>query len=117
MLLSGAYGNCWSGIVGDGGQYYGTLAFTTSGKICQPWASQNPHPHTYTGDALFPFDTTVALANNYCRDPDFNYRPWCYTMDPFTEWDFCDAPVCISKYQDCTLYPISEDHRQPSDSL
>ena len=97
IFLAGLYGNCWNGNVGDGGQYYGTLAHTVSGKICQPWASQSPHPHLYTSDAMFPHDTSVVLANNYCRDPDFNYRPWCYTMDPWTQWEDCEIPICRSK--------------------
>lgn len=22
-------------------------------------------------------------------------RPWCYTNDPDTEWEYCDVPACI----------------------
>ena len=77
--------------------YYGRIAVTTSGKHCQPWADQSPWSHTYTNDANFPFDGGVAGANNYCRDPDFNYVPWCYTMDPTERWEVCDIPKCTSK--------------------
>ena len=34
------------------------------------------------------------LRDNYCRNPDNRPRPWCYTMDPKTPWEFCNITVC-----------------------
>jgi hypothetical protein len=32
--------------------------------------------------------------HNYCRDPDREGKPWCYTMDPEKRWEFCGVPQC-----------------------
>lgn len=37
------------------------------------------------------------LKKNYCRNPDGEPRPWCFTTDPNKRWEFCDIPRC-SKY-------------------
>lgn len=34
------------------------------------------------------------LKDNYCRNPDNRLRPWCYTMDPKTPWEYCNITVC-----------------------
>lgn len=34
------------------------------------------------------------LKDNYCRNPDNRLRPWCYTMDPKTKWEYCNITVC-----------------------
>lgn len=31
---------------------------------------------------------------NYCRNPDGEPRPWCFTTDPNKRWEFCDIPRC-----------------------
>lgn len=71
-----------------GGEYKGTANVTRGGLACQPWADQSPHSHGYK-----------ALVNdsNYCRNPNpdsMYYHPWCFTMDPKKQWDFCDIPSC-----------------------
>lgn len=32
--------------------------------------------------------------DNYCRNPDGKPRPWCYTLDPNTPWEFCSIKTC-----------------------
>lgn len=32
--------------------------------------------------------------DNYCRNPDGKLRPWCYTLDPNTPWEFCAIKTC-----------------------
>ena len=34
------------------------------------------------------------LDDNFCRNPDARHRPWCYTTDPHTPWEYCDIKVC-----------------------
>lgn len=34
------------------------------------------------------------LKDNYCRNPNNRLRPWCYTMDPKTPWEYCNITVC-----------------------
>lgn len=34
------------------------------------------------------------LDDNYCRNPNGRHRPWCYTTDPNTPWEYCDIKVC-----------------------
>jgi hypothetical protein len=31
---------------------------------------------------------------NYCRNPDGEPRPWCFTTDPNRRWELCDIPRC-----------------------
>ena len=32
--------------------------------------------------------------DNYCRNPDGKPRPWCFTLDPNTRWEFCNIKTC-----------------------
>lgn len=34
------------------------------------------------------------LDSNYCRNPDNERQPWCYTTDPNTRWEYCQVPSC-----------------------
>lgn len=34
------------------------------------------------------------LDDNYCRNPDGLHRPWCFTTDPNTPWEYCNIKVC-----------------------
>ncbi|XP_072512606.1 plasminogen [Salminus brasiliensis] len=77
-------------ITGDGSTYRGTVAVTESGKTCQTWASQFPHKHSRTPDNY----PCKGLEQNFCRNPDTERRPWCYTTDPETRWEYCNVPSC-----------------------
>jgi hypothetical protein len=77
---------------GTGDTYKGLMDMTKSGRSCQKWDDEKPHVSAH------------ALGNNnYCRNPDGKEKPWCYTLDPATEWEFCDVPVCA---------PLSETPEQ-----
>ena len=67
---------------------------TEDKKTCQAWSAQSPQSHSNNKDELFPKDGSVAAAENYCRDPDGKGKPWCYTTDPATPWQYCDVPTC-----------------------
>ncbi|XP_028996569.2 plasminogen-like [Betta splendens] len=75
---------------GRGQAYRGTIAVTESGRTCQSWSSQTPHQHNRTPEN-YPCND---LDNNYCRNPDNEKRPWCYTTDPDSRWEYCNVPSC-----------------------
>ncbi|XP_036288154.1 hepatocyte growth factor-like protein isoform X4 [Pipistrellus kuhlii] len=74
----------------NGENYRGALDRTESGRECQRWDLQRPHPHRFE-PSKFP---DKDLDDNYCRNPDGSERPWCYTTDPRVEREFCDIPRC-----------------------
>ncbi|KAF4796290.1 hypothetical protein TURU_085266 [Turdus rufiventris] len=76
--------------LGNGVTYRGTASFTLSGKRCQAWSSMSPHRHNKTA-RNFP---NAGLTQNYCRNPDADSRPWCYTTDPSVRWEYCDLKKC-----------------------
>uniref|UniRef100_W5NFF8 Plasminogen n=1 Tax=Lepisosteus oculatus TaxID=7918 RepID=W5NFF8_LEPOC len=75
---------------GDGSAYRGTIGVTESGKACQSWSSQHPHKHSRTPENY----PCKGLELNYCRNPDSERMPWCYTTDPNTRWEYCKVPTC-----------------------
>uniref|UniRef100_A0A672HQU1 Plasminogen n=1 Tax=Salarias fasciatus TaxID=181472 RepID=A0A672HQU1_SALFA len=93
-------------ITGEGGAYRGTIAVTESGKTCQSWSAQSPHKHNRTPDNY----PCKGLENNYCRNPDNERMPWCYTTDPETRWEYCSVPRCgDSPAPDEPVIPPDED--------
>ena len=86
-----------------GTEYNGTISQTYTGKTCQAWTAQFPHPHTNNHAFMFP-DDTMADAQNYCRNPGaVKDHPWCFTTDPAVQWEFCDVHWCDSG-EICFLY-------------
>ena len=73
--------------------YTGQLSTTTSGKTCQRWDSVTPHAHSVIVQDLP--DVKIVDAANYCRNPNSTAGgPWCFTIDPGTEWEHCDVQPC-----------------------
>lgn len=94
----------------DGRTFYnGTRSITVSGIICQRWDSLTPHiPKSWpTGEGH----------ENYCRNPDDDEKPWCYTSDPQVRWEYCDIHECESSIvpSTTTTVPLSRG-RQESDA-
>ncbi|XP_062585892.1 uncharacterized protein LOC134247569 [Saccostrea cucullata] len=73
-----------------GWEYLGRINVTVSGRSCQAWASQSPHTHSSSN-----------LPENYCRNPDGEGAPWCYTTDPNKRWELCDIPDCVIPAPEC----------------
>uniref|UniRef100_A0A0G2K6S8 Plasminogen n=2 Tax=Rattus norvegicus TaxID=10116 RepID=A0A0G2K6S8_RAT len=78
--------------LGRGENYRGTVSVTASGKTCQRWSEQTPHRHNRTPEN-FPCKN---LEENYCRNPDGETAPWCYTTDSQLRWEYCEIPSCGS---------------------
>merc|ERR1719209_1983063 len=75
---------------GDRASYRGRKTSTSSGRICQNWASQSPQKHGRTPEKYPNSD----LTSNYCRNPDGELGPWCYTTDSKKRWEYCGIPKC-----------------------
>uniref|UniRef100_A0A3B4UM85 Hepatocyte growth factor n=1 Tax=Seriola dumerili TaxID=41447 RepID=A0A3B4UM85_SERDU len=76
---------------GRGEGYRGIVDVTPTGLTCQRWDSQYPHNHTFLPQAYLCKD----LRENYCRNPDGQEFPWCFTTDPRVRTMFCtNIPQC-----------------------
>ena len=82
---------CVEAMTGGSASYRGCQTTTPSGRTCQAWDTQSPHGHSYT-PANYP---DAGLESNYCRDPGNDQKIWCYTTDPDTRWEYCDAMPAI----------------------
>jgi len=67
--------------------YRGRKRETKNGKPCQRWDSTYPHTPKYTKDNY----PEAGLEDNYCRNPNDNKVPWCYTMEEKIEKEDCDV--------------------------
>ncbi|XP_048865389.1 hepatocyte growth factor-like [Brienomyrus brachyistius] len=76
----------------NGESYRGPMDHTESGKECQRWDLQEPHRHAFH-PKRYP---DKGLNDNYCRNPDNRLRPWCFTLDPRSPWEYCDIRACDS---------------------
>uniref|UniRef100_A0AAY4DVA4 Hepatocyte growth factor n=1 Tax=Denticeps clupeoides TaxID=299321 RepID=A0AAY4DVA4_9TELE len=84
---------------GQGEGYRGNVSVIPSGIVCQRWDSQFPHNHSYTPQNYKCKD----LRQNYCRNPDGDESPWCFTTDPKVRRAFCTSiPRCesVNCYED-----------------
>ena len=83
----------------DVDSYSGTTSVTDTGLTCQRWDSNSPHSHIYSATD-FP-DANLAAASNYCRNPDGEQWPWCFTTDSNIRWEYCKLPdnPCRKQWQ------------------
>ncbi|VDI72691.1 chitin synthase [Mytilus galloprovincialis] len=73
-----------------GYEYNGKIHETKNKFTCQEWAKDDPHSHRFNN-----------LPENYCRNPDQDVEPWCFTTDPNKVYDFCDIPFCTTPAKEC----------------
>jgi hypothetical protein len=70
---------------------------TISGRTCQNWTKDTPHRrNSQTRNAVAKGIHGVG-DHNYCRDPDAEGGPWCYTTDPNKRWEFCRGGAYTTK--------------------
>jgi len=98
---------------GNGVAYRGYINITESGKLCQNWNTQTPHTHEWTPEN----HPNTGLVANYCRLGGWTegLRPWCFTMEEDTTWEYCNVPEC-PVYGHCLQeayeeYPCDHGHR------
>ncbi|RXN24706.1 hepatocyte growth factor-like protein [Labeo rohita] len=94
----------------NGESYRGPMDHTESGRECQRWDLEEPHKHLFhpkryethqkvQRDNISQTDFRYpdkGLKDNYCRNPDGRQRPWCFTTDPSTPWEYCNIKQCDS---------------------
>ena len=80
---------------GDGRDYRGFCSDSYHHK-CQKWTDQAPHTHTRYPTAYSGYYARVGDVgdHNYCRNPDGENAPWCYTTNPYYRWGYCGVPAC-----------------------
>ena len=79
------------------------LGYTYTGTLdkagifpCQKWTDDSPN---YIDESVLKFpDETAEEANNYCRNPDETDAPWCYVLDKYVAWNYCNIRKCTRKY-------------------
>lgn len=95
--------NCLEGqcISGKGVNYKGNISITKSGRVCQRWRHNYPHPIMRE----FNVSENPLLQENFCRNPDQQVQPWCYTQDPTVQKEACRVPVCGERFDPPTVAP------------
>ena len=88
--------------------YKGRQFVTVSGHICQRWSDQTPHSHDYTSTHMMEGES-LEVADNFCRHLGNKQFPWCYTIHPEKEWEFCDIPLCTNISVGVVLIKESDD--------
>merc|ERR1719391_1598766 len=63
--------------------YRGEASTTAEGNTCQRWTDQMPHQHENTPENK---PEEGLGEHNFCRNPDKEPRPWCYTTNPDQRW-------------------------------
>ena len=62
---------------------------TVSGRTCQNWTKDTPHRRNSVVKKSVSKGLHDVGNHNYCRDPDAENEPWCYTTDPKKRWETC----------------------------
>ena len=91
----------------QGTEYRGTAHKTKSGLVCQRWDAQGPHSHSRTRQN-YPHS---GLDNNYCRNPDEEDEPWCYTLSASRRWETCDIEYCDGGEMNVSSYTLASNTR------
>jgi hypothetical protein len=77
--------------VENGADYVGLMDFTRSGRKCKGWLDEG----TGMGKDYTPATEGIGSNHHYCRNPEGERdMPWCYTVDPEVEWEYCEVPQC-----------------------
>ncbi|XP_061674049.1 tissue-type plasminogen activator isoform X3 [Syngnathoides biaculeatus] len=89
-------------VVGSGDAYRGTWSISKSGAECINWNATALRAKKFTARKVDA--STLGLGNhNFCRNPDQDSGPWCYTYKGTQiTWEFCSLPKCPEdKYEEC----------------
>ncbi|XP_039678606.1 hepatocyte growth factor activator isoform X2 [Perca fluviatilis] len=78
-----------------GTDYRGLVGTTVSGARCLAWNSDLLYDELHVGTVVA--SSLRGLGEHaYCRNPDEDKMPWCYTLNDATiSWEYCDVPSCV----------------------
>jgi len=92
--------------IGSGDQYEGLLTHSATGRKCKNWLDEGTYSSSVHG-----------IGNhNYCRNPAGGQKtkPWCFTVDPSTEWEYCDVPECPEESEKPEMWTAPEGAKSAS---
>jgi hypothetical protein len=71
--------------------YVGLTDRSASGRTCKNWLKQEKYAPGADG-----------IGNHhYCRNPEGSKeKPWCFTVDPTKDWEFCEVSKCAEEAAD-----------------
>ncbi|XP_071084636.1 uncharacterized protein [Haliotis cracherodii] len=83
-------------VADNGRSYRGRVNMTRDLQPCLPWDRVTGCPH----HMFSPGDFDAVLEENFCRNPDNSFRPWCYTKTYEGQCDrnYCDVCGLENKY-------------------
>ena len=88
-------------------------ARAAAGTECTAWALNKPLAAAHTLGRL-PSERSApslsSLPSNYCRNPNGDSQPWCFTADG---WDYCDVPRCPIARGTHRRQPLAEQPPPP----
>lgn len=92
--------------IGNGDQYEGLLTHSETGRKCKNWLDEGTYSSSIRG-----------IGNhNYCRNPAGakKTKPWCFSVDPLMEWEYCDVPECPEESEQPEMWTAPEGAKSAS---
>ncbi|XP_077598262.1 hepatocyte growth factor activator serine protease isoform X2 [Stigmatopora nigra] len=82
---------------GRGAAYRGLASTAASGAPCLPWDSELLYDELHLGTVRHA--ALKGLGQHaYCRNPDGDQKPWCYTLSRSAiSWEYCAVPPCKAR--------------------
>ncbi|CAF0723445.1 unnamed protein product [Brachionus calyciflorus] len=80
----------------NGVDYRGRQSVTKNGYQCQKWDDQYPHVHNFKNQPEL-------SGHNFCRNPDNDQEPWCFTNNLERRKDYCYIPRCTDSVDSTSL--------------
>ncbi|CAG0899927.1 unnamed protein product [Darwinula stevensoni] len=109
-----------------GKEYMGMIRMSETGKPCMKWLdfwsiTKYPEPMLkilpLTNNFKLEFkyffpDNDPNFYVNFCRNPGWGQRPWCFvSRPPAIEWEYCDIPFCKDRVPlECAMTSLGLDY-------
>uniref|UniRef100_A0A3Q2ZUZ0 trypsin n=1 Tax=Kryptolebias marmoratus TaxID=37003 RepID=A0A3Q2ZUZ0_KRYMA len=99
---------------GRGTGYRGVAGTAASGARCLPWSSDLLFDELHVG-TVFPSATKGLGEHAFCRNPDGDKRPWCYTTsDSAISWEYCNIPSCAKLACEIVVFGVPPGGKKPN---
>uniref|UniRef100_K1QAV7 Plasminogen n=1 Tax=Magallana gigas TaxID=29159 RepID=K1QAV7_MAGGI len=84
----------------NGFDYFGTENKTVDNIECQCWDTVEPHRHNFSMGFM---GLSASEHENYCRNPNDDLMPWCYTINSTIRFQYCNIPNCPEHSYSCVF--------------